>query len=274
MSFDCPESDCGRTFDTEHGMKTHRGHAHPESARKTAVCKHCDEEFEPGYGSTGTYCSNECCTADKRVRVTLVCEQCNEEFELPRHQAKGRKYCSNECNGAADRQRVELDCAHCGDPFEVHPHVSDQRTFCSIDCRSASMARQVKRECEACGRGFSTNQARTNRCCSVACRSELATSQPRPDDVEGLLWLLYVYEGHNARETWLRANANLDPEDQLTLKETKERLRENHWMRGGGVAKYENVSPEDVGLTSVDQTPQDQPWHKYYRATADGGDTR
>ena len=209
--YPCP--DCDREFDTEKGRDVHRGIVHPEEAREIATCKYC-----------------------------------GDEFEVPPHEAEERKFCSVGCYSMAARKRVTIECAHCDGEFELPPNEADKRKFCSVDCRYAAQVNQDRRVCAACGTGFSVNAAREDRHCSLACRSEAANSSPRPDDIDGLLWLLYVYEGHNARDTRRRANANLDPDDRLTETDVRERLHANSWMENGSMAKYGHLSVEDVGL--------------------------
>lgn len=234
-AFECPAPDCDKEFDTEHGRAVHYGHVHADTTPEVATCGHCETEFEVPPESNG-------------------------------------KFCSRECYRAGTRNRVTLTCAQCGDPFEVKANRAPDRTYCSYDCYGRSQRRQEQRECPACGRGFRVNVRNQIRYCSHACQAEYRTAKPRPADIDGMLWLLYVYEGHNARETWLRTNVNLNPDDQLTLKETRERLRENHWMRGGGVARYENLTIEDVGLDD-DEHPQESTWQKYYQPGSDGGES-
>lgn len=220
----CPT--CDRMFETERGRNIHHTTVHGESlTREEATCDYCDEEFVVPAGGTGVYCSNECNHKAFQDRVELVCEQCGEAFDAEAAEADSRKYCSQACYGRSRENRVSKTCAACGRSFDVYPSASIEH-------------------------------------CSRACMAEAKTSQPRPDDLDGLLWLLYVYEGLNLRETWLRANANRD--DWLTKEDVRTRLHENEWMAPGGRPKYGDLSLEDVGLDEI-PAEGDDTWRKYYQ---------
>jgi len=229
----CPS--CDETFDTEHGRNIHHTTVHGESlTQETGECDYCGEEFDVPPGSTGVYCSNECQGADLRDRVELVCDHCDEAFQAkPQEAADGRRFCSRECYAASMEERSAYECAGCGRDYSVYS--------------SAGI-----------------------RYCSRACMAEDRTSAPRPDDLDGVLWVLYVYEDNNARDTWLRANHHAD--EWLTQEETKERLKANDWMADDGSgAKYEHLTVDDVGLEGEPDAP-DESWEKYYRSQRVGGD--
>lgn len=221
---DCPT--CGKTCKNEHGMHIHHTTAHGESlTQETSTCDYCGEKYVVQPGATGVYCSNE-------------------------------------CNHLALRDRVELECYFCGDMFEAEvKEAADGRKFCSHDCYAASLEVRKEFECASCGRDFSVYPSAGIKYCSRACMFEDRTSKPRPVDLDGLLWVLYVYEGHNARETWLRANAHTD--EWLTQETVRDRLRNNGWMAPGARPKYSDLTWEDLNLNDPPDT-RDDLWRKYY----------
>lgn len=224
----CPT--CGETFKNRHGMRIHHATAHDESLveREATTCEHCGTSFTP--------------TAS----------------------GKGR-YCSRDCWHAAATNRVDLTCAACGDTFEVKGHKVDDRAYCSRECYWDDQRETETITCNGCGRTITVSTTHEIEHCSRACMAEDRTSAPRPADLDGVLWVLYVYEDHNARETWLRANAaRSDDAEWLTEDDVKQRLRENDWMAGGSRPKYADLTIEDVGL-SRDEDASDERWQKFYR---------
>lgn len=220
----CPTCGCS-DFTTIGGMRKHHAVVHGESlVQQVAECETCGTMFEVTPGSEG-------------------------------------KFCSRECHFESMRDRVELECDHCGTAFEAEAkEAADGRKFCSHDCYAASLEDRGEFECASCGRDYSIYPSAGIKYCSRACMFEARTSKPRPDDLDGLLWVLYVYEEHNARETWLRANAHVD--DWLTQEDVRERLTKNDWMDPQGRPKYSDVTWEDIDLDPPE--PTDGPWKKYY----------
>lgn len=230
-SVPCPS--CDRDdFKNEHGMNIHHATVHGESlTRETTECDHCGESYEVPPGTMGQFCSTDCRDASMRSGSLVECDHCEKEFHAADWELdKGRRFCSQSCYGASKLDR------------------DDSR-------------------CEGCGRDYSAYNSAGIRYCSTACMMEARTSQPRPSDLDGLLWVLYVYEGHSPRATWLRANCVRPPDAEwVTKDEVTDRLRNNDWMNGegGGRAKYAHLSAADVGLDD-DPTPEgDETWVKYY----------
>jgi len=209
-------------------MRIHHATAHGESlVEQTAMCNHCEEEFEVPAGATGQFCSTDCRDASMREGERRECVECGEMF----HAAEW-----------------ELD---------------EGRQFCSHACYAASLEDRDRYECAGCGRDFSVYSAANIRYCSRSCMAEDRMAAPRPDDLDGLIWLLYVYEDVNLRATWLRANNHHD--EWLTQDDVATLLRENDWMdeSSGGTAKYEDLTAADVGLEGEPDDP-DESWKKYY----------
>jgi len=229
MSDDAVCPTCGKEFANQHGMRIHHATAHDESLvdGELTTCDHCGDEYQVPPGATGQYCSLECRNAGMREGKRVDCETCGESFHA--------------ANWELER---------------------GQGRFCSHDCYAESLENRDTSECAGCGRNYSTFSAANIRYCSRACMAEDRTAAPRPDDLDGLLWVLAVYEDHNARATWLRANHHTD--DWLTQKDVKDRLRDNGWMGGGGDAKYSDLTLEDVGLANEPDDPE-QTWKKYYQ---------
>lgn len=225
----CPT--CGRDdFATLGGMRKHHATVHGESlVQRSSECNTCGKEFEVQSGSEG-------------------------------------KFCSRECHFESMRKRVELECDYCGDVFDAQDHeAADGRRFCSHECYGKSLEERDVYECAGCGRDYSVYGSAGIKYCSRACMFEDRTSKPRPDDLDGLLWVLYEYEGHNARVTWLRANAHV--EEWLTQEDVRERLVDNGWMATQSGPKYADLTWDDVELDPPD--PEEGTWKKYYDGSGD-----
>jgi len=235
MSADATCPTCGKVLANRHGMRIHHVRAHDESLveDELATCDHCDEEYIVPAGATGQYCSVECRDDAMREGERVACEQCGEEFH------------------AADWELKR-----------------GQGRFCSHDCYGASLEDRDEDECAGCGRDYSAYSSANIRYCSRACMAEAQTSAPRPDDRDGLLWVLYVYEDHTARDTWLRVNNHTD--EWLTKDAVTERLKDNDWMQDAGyngsstARKLEQLEPSDIGLDDEPDSP-DETWQKYYQ---------
>lgn len=228
---ECPT--CGETFKNRQGMRIHHATVHDESLvePEETDCEHCGQTYLVGPGDRGRFCSRECWRAAASNRVTIECEGCGSTFEVKGHLEEKRKYCSRECYWETSSETETVQCAGCGRSITVSTTYGIEH-------------------------------------CSRACMAEVRTGAPRPDDLDGLLWLLYVYEDHTARQTWLRANAaRADDAEWLYKEDVKERLRENDWMEGGGRAKYENLTIEDVGLEPTEPEDGVNNWRKYYGET-------
>lgn len=107
-----------------------------------AVCEYCKKEFVPGHGSSGKYCSRECCKryraeygfAAKRKDLPLVpCSYCGKLFR-PRNEGKrssAHRYCSRECSWNGLKRGTEAICQTCGKVFYSN---DDHRLYCSKQC--------------------------------------------------------------------------------------------------------------------------------------------
>jgi endogenous inhibitor of DNA gyrase (YacG/DUF329 family) len=236
VAVECPS--CDREFDSERGRNIHHTTVHGESlVMEMATCDYCGDEYEVPAGAEGVYCSND-------------------------------------CQSAAMRDREIVECAACGEPFAIADWERDEgRQYCSQLCYGQSMRDRDDRRCAGCGRDYSVYDAAGITYCSRACMAEAKTTKPRPDDLDGTLWVLYVYEGHSARETWLRVNCIQPPTAEwLTKDDVVDRLRDNDWLVAGGTAKYGDLTLADVGLDD-DPTPEgDETWEKYYKPGGGGAD--
>lgn len=229
-SVECEWDGCEETFDTQQGMRIHHVRVHDERVVETETCNHCGEEFEPGAGSTGTYCSTQCAGRARSNRVTLTCEYCGDDIELPPSEAEGRRYCSTDCYGDATNTTKIRTCP-CGTTFRVQPS-SDQRT------------------------------------CSHPCEGELRTSKPRPDDLEALLWLLYVYEDHNIKQTHKRVNHHLDGDDYLSKDKVSDRLVE----MGIHANQAQEIARRTTDTLASGTPDGDDSWKQYQQARGEAGD--
>ncbi|WP_058997797.1 hypothetical protein [Haloarcula sp. CBA1127] len=229
MTVDCPS--CTRDFDDQEAMRIHHARTHGESLvePELSTCDHCGDEFEVSAGTEGKYCSRSCTGASRRNRETLTCEGCGEEFEVKPSDADGRRFCGNECRSEWMRELDDRDCEMCGQTFRPS---RDSRRYC---CR--------------------------------ACRFEAETSKPRPDDPDMLVWLLYVYEGHNKTETYRRQRAVLGNEDRMYRSEVVERLEE---MGVAGRYASDTVNAAlAADASSPDETPGgDDTWRQYQEGSS------
>lgn len=221
----CPT--CEEAFDSRAGMRRHHALAHGESlVEDTATCDNCGVEFEVSAGATGTYCSRACA-------------------------------------GEARRDRVELTCAYCGSTFRV-PRSDEDRQYCSTECQGRAYETSERRECAMCGRSFSARPSRDDDHCCRACSAEGRTDRPRPDDVDALLWLLYVYEDHSLVQTYRRQRARLGATDCLTQDAVRDRLREQGVFDPAGQGRRA-LAELDPDAVRDETTPEgDDAWRDLY----------
>ena len=225
----CPHPDCeSEPFGSERAMKIHHSRVHGESLIEMRECQRCGEEFRPRHDSDeGKFCSRECQSKSARKRVEKECQHCGEMFSAVASEAKGRKYCSKKCGYQSQTKRITKTCP--------------------------------------CGITFETLESKDREACSWACRSELETDRPRPDDVDMLLWLLYVYEDNNMDQTHRRANICLEEDDRVSRSEVSDRLFELGVHRSQGVLLAQKAGEAE----SVDMPDGDDSYKKYQRGGAD-----
>lgn len=224
MSHGCPT--CDDEFDSKKGMRIHHKKAHGESVKPTTTCDYCGDEFESPRNAPGVYCSQECMGLDRRDRVALECENCGTEMEVPKSEA--------------------------------------DRRFCSQDCRAEGLSIDLdRRSCEMCGRTFSVERHKETRLCSRACQNELKADRPRPDDIDMLLWLLYVYEGYGVAETYQRQRAVVGFNDCLKKDVVDERLDEMGVKREYNATRWtlQDMDPDQIGEPTPDG---DDSWKNIY----------
>lgn len=140
---DCPK--CGKSYDSEQGLKIHYGRSHEGSIAGTEVsCHTCGDTFrvEPYRAEeedVRLFCSQECRAEEYAEKVELTCEWCGDTFERVPSKVEDveRHYCSTGCKGRAYQRQVELECENCGDTFErVRAEaVRADNHYCGVDCR-------------------------------------------------------------------------------------------------------------------------------------------
>jgi len=194
----CPE--CGRSFESEHGMKTHYGQSHDGSISGLEVtCDVCGDTFRKQRShveqTQRDLCSDECKSESYKNRVTLTCDYCGDSYE--RRQSKvsdsENHFCSNECQGRhreehqANDGTLTLTCEACGDTFERYRSNQERTTamFCSWECRDESYrVEPVTLPCDACGVEIKRYPSRIERhdsfYCSVECRSDAHSAMNHP----------------------------------------------------------------------------------------------
>lgn len=226
---DCPT--CGEGFEDRRAVKLHHASAHGERLIDTAECEFCGDEFEVKGNTEGKYCSTACCGRDQR-------------------------------------RRVAFECVHCGDTFDVKQNrVDDNPQFCSQACRSD--AGRERRECAGCGRGFRVKRSVPAVYCCRTCESESKSERPRPDDVDALLWLLYVYEGWDYQQTFERQRAVRGAANALSKSDVRNRLAEQGVFVHESQYNFvlEKMNADDVGRGTPDG---DDTWRAFYQRA--GGD--
>jgi len=189
------------------------------------------------------------------------CPTCGDEFDTERGMKLHHVQAHDESIAGAD-----VECEYCGSTFSARPSRKHMSRFCSEKCKNRAQEKVVRRKCDMCNRTFRVRDVfRPNSFCCKSCWAESDHNRPRPDDVDSLLWLLYVYEGHNHQETFERQRAVLGYEDRLLKDEVKERLKENGWFKEYQRTDklLEDLSSDDVGMSTPDG---DDSWKQYQRA--------
>lgn len=227
----------------------------------TAECPTCGKVFEENTRSAKTLMRIHHSTVHGESLVDPgVCEYCGEEFDRSNHPEK--VYCSKECFGLDNQKRVTRECPNCHEEFDVQQCHSDQ-VYCSRECWNEDTPdKYERRECEMCGRKYKARRVAPTKFCSQSCESEHKADRPRPDDVDMLLWLLYVYEGFSHGRTYERQRAVLGNDNRLTKPKVKERLKEmgvyNSARNYGPM--LEEMDPDEFGT----QSPEgDDSWKQY-----------
>lgn len=136
---DC--SDCDKSFDSTHGLKTHRSMMH---GRPTVTCEECGDSFEvkPANKDSAKFCSSDCKYSSFEVdRIDKVCQQCDESYTVLPSQSQRSKFCSKECQLESTWESVSntevVSCGFCDDTFEAP--VSFEQVYCSVDCKAKDM---------------------------------------------------------------------------------------------------------------------------------------
>lgn len=108
MTFECPS--CGRSFDTERGMKVHYGYKHEGSI----------------------------------AGVAAECDECGESIRRERwkHETYDHLFCSQACHEKYHTDRETVECRNCGDSKEVHAYRLErsENFFCGRECSSEWMS--------------------------------------------------------------------------------------------------------------------------------------
>jgi hypothetical protein len=161
----CPV--CSKAFDSEHGMKIHKGHEHGPN---TVECDVCGAEFRRPPANVNqdgaTLCSQECERKNRGFAepITYQCDQCGEtatqqanEFHRYEH-----NFCSAECKYEWQSQEfagkgsprygngdaTDIPCSNCGDTVHVHgPDLrQNENHFCDDDCYAEWLSMQMAGE--------------------------------------------------------------------------------------------------------------------------------
>jgi 5-methylcytosine-specific restriction endonuclease McrA len=202
-------SHCGREFETERGLKIHRGHVH-EGSQDPRECPTCGEEFSNEHGVK----IHRARAHDEDVSgTTVACSTCGNPTTKQRHEIE--KYEHHFCSGNCERdwrseryagernpnytERVAVTCEQCGKTEDVPPWREGTYRFCSKGCKATWQSENrsgeaafawegglITIECEWCG-GFDDVYpavAADARFCSPECfaawRSTTQTGDKNP----------------------------------------------------------------------------------------------
>lgn len=261
----CP--DCGREFDSYRAMRIHQGHGcgddadTEDTAESEFDCPTCDQSFDTERGVKIHHIR----THDESIVESEIatCAECNDEFEVT--DGADGKYCSRDCFFLSQREGEWIGCLNCGEEFWVTPYdLEEGRQYCSSQCYGEAKDTTELRECRQCGRRFRSQAKKDAEYCCRACFHEAYADHPRPDHVPMLLWLLYVYEAHNSKQTFRRQRAVLGVDEALTREDVKETLRELGVYDPGGEARraLEEATPDEFGCS---ETPDgDDAWKQVW----------
>jgi hypothetical protein len=185
--------------------------------------------------------------------MSRKCPTCGDEFASE----QGMKVHHKRVHGESLVPSTE--CEQCGGEFPIVDYSKPNR-FCSAECLQEH--NRPDNECAACGRRISGGK----KYCHQSCHLEDKLERPRPGDVNGLLWVLYVYEGFSILETFRRQRAVLGADNCLTTDEVRERLDDigekrqystHHWT-------LQKANPGDVGTAK----PEGDDGYKQYYGSA------
>jgi 5-methylcytosine-specific restriction endonuclease McrA len=162
MAEECPE--CSREFESQRGVDSHIGHAHPGLKEKEVECAVCgDKKTIPNcqYEKAdrffcGSQCRSEWVSENNTGeanpswnggKVEVECENCGDTFKVTQALDGYRKHCSRSCYAEMQSEKytganasnfqggtVTIECEVCADVFEVKRAREDVARFCSYDC--------------------------------------------------------------------------------------------------------------------------------------------
>jgi len=180
--FSCPV--CGSEHDTQPGLNSHVGLAHPKYSTITVECEICGDEIETTRHKADSkrFCSNECKYENHSKEFTgenhpnysgkkVNCGYCGEELIRikSRREECENQFCDNECysnyiseSGVYEGENnpvynsVTLECEYCGTEFDVPQSIADaDRRFCDIDCKSSWISDELSGENHPLYEGYS-----------------------------------------------------------------------------------------------------------------------
>lgn len=153
---DCPT--CGKSLNTERGMRQHHTKVHDEPL-PNRTCEECNEEFyDPK--ARRTYCEG-CYTGAGRqngnwkgAKEATECDICRNEFEYYPSDKNG-VYCPECVEAAAGLlpknytdtvEKLVLPCKFCGETLRRYPSVVDSSSygvFCDLNCYGSWLSENV-----------------------------------------------------------------------------------------------------------------------------------
>ena len=183
---------CGRSFDSERGLKIHQTHVH--AGNEEAECPTCGETFS---GEHGLKIHRARAHGQDVSGTEFECEMCGGVARKPKHQIQNNEYnfCSDSCETEWREQRysgeqnpnwdrVDVTCECCGGTESVAPYREDTFRFCSMECKAEWQSEHRSgedafaweggmntKQCEECGEQFNYYPAAAgkHRFCSPSC---------------------------------------------------------------------------------------------------------
>jgi len=137
--------------------------------RPMATCEQCRTEY-PTYNSwkDRRFCTDECHLAWRAARRQAECQHCGATFD--RGNDPRRKFCSRECSSKS--RTVRLTCETCGAEFGRWQCHVRAKNYCSPKCRDAALIQNRKGKpkgtCRVCGGGVSRPEYQRCNACRLA----------------------------------------------------------------------------------------------------------
>lgn len=193
---------CGRCGDEFPRTTNNRKYCSACGKYGRKSCQQCGKEFQVKGGTTGKFCSRDCCWkflahGDMAKRPCLVC---GKEFK-PR--LSKQITCCRKCGQEHQKRKpVVRKCKQCGNEFDPGRHKGQR--YCSYDCTHIARRSPRNTKCENCGKPISFSRYRFTRFCSSECRQIPIGSERKTDEGYVLIKVGKDYPGASAKGWMLK----------------------------------------------------------------------